>query len=122
VLEASRELAIQAILERIDLAGIEEDARPFPFQHIQQNVAAWHTDPLAEVEIENRLIAYRVDTEPINLEVFSKGQELYLLFDTLLNSAQNGRVLVLREIENRRTGRRRLSVTRSLGVKGKFGE
>jgi len=28
VLEASRELAIQAILERIDLAGIEEDDRP----------------------------------------------------------------------------------------------
>ena len=28
VLEASRELSIQAMLERIDLAGIEEDDRP----------------------------------------------------------------------------------------------
>ena len=109
VLEASRELAIQATLERIDLAGIEEDALPLALQHIKQNVAAWRTDVEAEIEIESRLVAHRVDTETINLGAFAQGQELYLLFDTLLNSAQSRRVLLLREIENRKTGKRRLT-------------
>ena len=50
VLEASRELSIQAILETTDLAGIEEDDRPRALQHIRQNVVAWRTDPQAETE------------------------------------------------------------------------
>ena len=109
VLEASRELAIQALLERIDLAGIEEDDRPLALQHIKQNVEAWQTDPQAETEIESRLVAHRFDTASINLGAFSQGQELYLLFDTLLNSAQHRRILLLREIENRRIGKRRFA-------------
>lgn len=106
VLEASRELSIQAILERMDLAGIEEDDRPLALQHIKQNVLAWRTDPQAEMEIENRLVTHRFDNESINLGAFSQGQELYLLFDTLLNSAQHRRILLLREIESRRIRKR----------------
>ena len=109
VLDASRELAIQAILERIDLTGIEENSLSLARQHIKQNVAAWRTDVETEIEIESRLVAHRVDTESINLEAFSQGQELYLLFDTLLSSAQSRRILLLREIENRRMGKRRLA-------------
>jgi hypothetical protein len=109
VLDASRELAILAIQERIDLAGIEEDALPRASHQIKKNVAAWRTDPQAEIEIESRLVAHRVDTESINLEAFSQGQELYLLFDTLLNSAQSRRILLLREIETRRIGKRRVT-------------
>jgi len=106
VLEASREPSIQAKLETIDLAGIEEDDRPLARQHINQNVVAWRTDPQAETEIESRLVAHRFDTESINLGAFRQGQELSLLFDTLLNSAQHRRILLLREIENRRIRKR----------------
>jgi hypothetical protein len=109
ILETSREIAIQSMLERIDLAGIDEDSRQPAREYIRQNVAEWRSDPSSAIEIERRLLAHDIDTDTINLEVIVRSRELYLLFDTLLNSAQNRRIALQREIESRRFGRRRIA-------------
>jgi len=101
-LETSRKLAKQSILEKIGLAGIDGDNLLPARRHIRQNVAACRSDPSTAMEIESRLLANQVDTSTIDLETIVQSRDLCLLFDTLLGSALNRRILLLREIENRR--------------------
>jgi hypothetical protein len=51
----SRQTAIQSMLERIDLAGIDHEYLPLARHYVMQNVADWRTDPAAAVEIESPL-------------------------------------------------------------------
>ena len=68
----------------------------------------WRNDPTAAIEIEDRLAANGIDCTAINLEVVVQARELFLTFDTLLTAAQTRRMLLVREIDNRRFGKRRL--------------
>jgi hypothetical protein len=64
--------------------------------------ADWRTDAQTAVDIESHLKRsgfYQID---INTEVFAQARELFLLFDQLMQSAQNRRVRLLREICVRR--------------------
>jgi hypothetical protein len=110
LLETSRELAIRASLEKIELSGIDEDGQLAARQHIKKNAATWRSDPLSAIEIERRLLAHEIDIDAVNIEVIVQSRQLYLLFDTLLNTAQNRRIVLLREIEGRRLARRRLNL------------
>lgn len=109
LLQTSREAAIRAGLEKIELAGIHGDGQVAARRYIKKNAAVWRCDPLSAIEIENRLLAHEIDTDAINLEVIIQSRELYLLFDSLLSTAQSRRIVLLREIGGRRLAKRRLS-------------
>jgi hypothetical protein len=109
VLETSRELGIRSVLEQIDLPGIEESDLLPARQYVKQNAAAWRNDPESAREIERRLLKHKVDVDTVNLEVVVQSRELYQLFESLLCSAQHRRILLLREIESRRSNSRRFA-------------
>jgi len=102
VLETYRQQAIERALDRIDLIGIPPDVREEVNYYTRLNALSWRTDPLAATEIENRLAAYGFDQDTINVEVYAQARELFLMFETLLVSAQNRRATLLREINNQR--------------------
>jgi hypothetical protein len=59
-------------------------------------------DPTAASEIETRLAAHGYDSFAINTQVYLQAHDIFLAFEALLNSAQNRRMSLLREINNRR--------------------
>jgi hypothetical protein len=102
LLELYRQSAIEHSLRQIDLAGIPPELEDAPTYHIQQNAQAWRTDPISANEIEARLATYGYDTGAINTEVYLQARETFLVFEALLNTAQNRRLSVLREVNNQR--------------------
>jgi hypothetical protein len=107
VLETYREAAIESVLQRLDLAGISNDFLQSARKYTKQNAAQWRADPQAAAQIERRLASNGIDTETINLEVLVQSRELFLMFDALIQSAQNRRAMLLREINNRRSSARK---------------
>ena len=102
MLKVRRQEAVDAMLQRIDLPGI-----PYPFRQSARdqtrlNAELWRTDPVANAEIENRLITQGIDEGSINAEVLIQSRELFIMFDSLMQSAQSRRILLLREITRRR--------------------
>jgi hypothetical protein len=102
MLEIRRQDAIDAMLQRLDLPGI-----PYPFRQSARdqtrlNAEQWRTDPIANAEIENRLTTHGIDEGSVNAEVLIQSRELFLMFDSLIQSAQTRRILLLREINRRR--------------------
>ncbi|MBR1249296.1 hypothetical protein JQ609_20505 [Bradyrhizobium sp. AUGA SZCCT0169] len=102
MLEVRRKDAIEAMLKRIDLPGIPGAFKQVAQDHTRLNAEAWQIDPDATTEIELRLEKYGVDEGSVNAEVLVQAQELLLLFDGLIQSAQSRRILLLREINRRR--------------------
>ena len=113
VLEMHRQSAIERLLQRLDLPGISLKSLKPARHHIRRNAAQWRDDPEAAAEIEDRLASNGIDSESINLEVFVQSREIFSMFDLLINSAQRRRLLLLREINNRRA-----SVTRFVQLEG----
>jgi hypothetical protein len=103
VLETCRQAAVESALQRLDLAGIPQESLPSARNYTKQNAIQWREDPEAAAEIETRLASNGTDTESINLQVFIQSRELFIMFDTLMHSAQNRRVVLLREISGRRS-------------------
>jgi hypothetical protein len=68
----------------------------------RRTAAEWACDSEAAIEIEARLHRNGVDTTDIDAEVFVQARELFLIFDQLMQSAQNRRIALLREIGIRR--------------------
>jgi hypothetical protein len=102
MLKIRRQDAIEAMLQRLDLPGI-----PYPFRQLARdktrlNAEQWRTDPVANAEIENRLATQGIDEETVNAEVLIQSRELFVMFDSLMQSAQTRRILLLREINRRR--------------------
>ena len=102
MLKVRRQDAIDAMLQRIDLPGI-----PYPFRQSARdqtrlNAEQWRTDSVASAEIENRLAAQGIDEGSVNAEVLIQSRELFIMFDSLMQSAQTRRILLLREINRRR--------------------
>jgi hypothetical protein len=107
VLETHRQRAIEQVLLRIDCAGIPAASQEMALRHIQQNAARWQDDPQAAIEIEARLASYGFDTCSIDMEVLVQAREIFVMLESLMHSAQNRRINVLREINARRSVGRR---------------
>jgi hypothetical protein len=102
LLEHFREQAIEQTLRHIDLAGLPSETEDHARYQIQRNARIWRMDPTAASEIETRLAAYGYDSFAINTQVYLQARDIFLAFEALLNSAQNRRMSLLREINNRR--------------------
>jgi hypothetical protein len=100
--EIYREAAVESLLQRIDGLGIPPASREMAQRHTRRNVEQWRDDPIAAAEIEARLKARGIDATSINIEVFVQALDLFVMFDSLMRSAQNRRIVLLREIAARR--------------------
>jgi hypothetical protein len=102
MLKIRRQDAIAAMLQRLDLPGIPHAFRQSARDQTNLNAEQWRTDPIANAEIETRLATQGIDEGSVNAEVLIQCRELFILFDGLMQSAQNRRILLLREINRRR--------------------
>jgi hypothetical protein len=84
-------------------------------QHAPRAAADWRADPQAAVDIEAHLERSGFDQIDINAQVVAQVRELLAMFDQLMQSAQNPRVALLREICVRREfAKRALAAVRML--------
>lgn len=102
LLESYREKAIEATLRRIDVVGIPPEFRDVADLYTIQNALDWRLDPAAARDIDARLASYGIDQHAISMEVYVQAHDVSLLFESLLNTAQMKRSLLLREIESYR--------------------
>lgn len=102
ILETYRQAAIEAILQRLDGAGIAAHATESMLAQTRRNAMQWREDPDAAVEIEARLKRYGFDAVVINAEVHVQGRDRLEMFDVLMQRAQQRRIMLLREIGIRR--------------------
>jgi hypothetical protein len=99
LLEHYRQKAIEHGLRCIDLAGIPPEVQQIANHHIRQNAQTWRVDPKAASEIAGRLAAHGFDEHSVNMQVYLEAADLFLTFEGLLNSAQNRRLSLLREVD-----------------------
>ena len=102
MLKIRRQDAIDVLLQRLDLPGIPHPFRQSAREQTRLNAEQWRTDPVANAEIENRLTTQGMDEASVNAEVLIQSRELLIMFDSLMQSAQTRRILLLREINRRR--------------------
>jgi hypothetical protein len=102
LLATYRHKAIEAILRRIDMAGLAPDFEDEAEYYTRQNALSWRLDPIATTEIEARLASYGFDQHSINTDVYVQAREIFVLFESLLNAAQARRLLLIREIKKHR--------------------
>jgi hypothetical protein len=102
VLENYRQKAIEQALRRIDCAGIPAAYEDTARHYTKQNALSWRHDREAAAEIEARLASYGFDQNMIS-EVFVQAREVFFMFESLLISAQQRRIVLLREINGRRS-------------------
>lgn len=107
ILDAHRAAAIEAILQRLDGAGMPAEAGPIVQMQARRTATEWRDDPEAAADIEARLYRSGIDSNDINAEVFVQARELFDVFDRLIHLAQNRRIALLREISIRREFARR---------------
>ena len=110
VLETSRQRAVASVLSRIDLLGIPLDCRQQAQHRTELNADAWRSDHETRLEIEQRLTAHGFDPCAINAEVHIQARELYLMFESLMISAQQRRATLFREIKYHRQASRSTSI------------
>jgi hypothetical protein len=109
VLETHRVRAVEQMLRRVDCAGIPVAARQLACEHTQRNAARWSDDPAAAADIEAHLASYGFDAAAIDMEVIVHAREIFIMFDSLMHSAQSRRVFLLREINARRSFGKRMA-------------
>ncbi|WP_235983954.1 hypothetical protein [Bradyrhizobium australiense] len=98
LLEHYRETAIEQTLRHIDLAELPPEMEAAARCQIRRNARIWRIDPTAAREIDVRLATYGYDSNAINTQVYLQARDVFLAFEALLNSAQNRRMSLLREI------------------------
>jgi hypothetical protein len=99
ILMQYREQAIEQCLRRIDLLEIPPEADGLARQQIRRNAWCWRSDKGAADEIESRLAAHGFDQSTISAESLTQAREFFLLFQSLLDTAQSRRVSILRDIK-----------------------
>ena len=102
LLDHYRETAIEQTLRHIDLAELPPEMEDATRYQIRRNARIWRIDPTTAREIDVRLATYGYDLNAINTQVYLQARDVFLAFEALLNSAQNRRVSLLREMNNRR--------------------
>jgi hypothetical protein len=70
--------------------------------YCEQAADDWCRDPGAASEIDARLQRNGFDLVTVNAEVFLQARESFGWFDATMHSAQNRRILLIREIAIRR--------------------
>jgi hypothetical protein len=100
LLEVYRQKAIEAALNRIDLAGIAPELRSKAAIYTSLNALGWRVDPCATPEIDIRLASHGFDLHAVNVEVFVQARETFLLFESLIHGAQARRMILLKEIRS----------------------
>ena len=103
LLQTYRRDAIEQALRRIDLVGIPSEQAGVATYQTKRTAADWAEDPKAACEIEARLAARGYDQHALNMSVHVQARELFYMFENLLNSAQQGRLVLLREISKHRS-------------------
>jgi serine/threonine protein kinase HipA of HipAB toxin-antitoxin module len=88
VLEVYREAAVESLLQRVDSLGIPPAAQEMAQRRTRRNVEQWREDPTAAAEIEARLKSKGIDAASINIEVFLQARDLFVMFDSMMHSAQ----------------------------------
>jgi len=101
-LQVYRGNAIASLLQRLDGAGMPAQCKLMVQVHCERAATEWCEDREAASEIETRLERNGFDSAAINAEVFAQAQQVFGLFDQLLQSAQHRRIMLLREITTRR--------------------
>ena len=101
-LEQFRIMAIESLLRRMDGSGIAHDASRAVEIHARRSALEWREDPDAAIEIEARLEKFGFDAPAVNAEVYIQARDQLELFDQLMQSAQQRRMVLLREISIRR--------------------
>jgi hypothetical protein len=115
ILALDRSAAIEAIVLRVDGEGLPIEAMSMVRQHARRAAADWRTDSQAAVDIEAHLERSGFNQIDINAQVIAKAHELFCMFDNLMQSSQNRRIQLLREICVRREfGRRARAAMRLL--------
>ena len=102
ILERFRQSAIEHSLRQIDLACIPQELECFATLQTQRNARSWRFDPETARQIEARLAAHGIDVSAINAEVYIQARDAFVIFEALINSTQNRRVSLLREISFQR--------------------
>ena len=102
VLEVYREAAVESLLQRVDSLGIPPAALEMAQRRTRRNVEQWREDPTAAAEIEARLKSKGIDAASINIEVFLQARDLFVMFDSMMHSAQRRQIILLRELASRR--------------------
>lgn len=102
LLDHYREKAMEQSLRHIDLAELPPEMEDAARYHIRRNARIWRVDQTAAREIDVRFATYGYDSNAINTQVYLQARDVLLAFEALLNSAQNRRMSLLREINNRR--------------------
>ena len=100
VLENYRQRAIERTLAQIDSAGIPPHFEEEAHFYVRLNALSWRIDSTAATEIERRLATHGFDPHSISAEVFAQAREIYLMFENLLITAQNRRMMLLAEIQS----------------------
>ena len=106
-LQVHRGNAIASLLQRLDGAGMPTHSRIMVQVYCERAATEWCEDREAASEIEARLERNGFDSAAVNAEVFAQAQQAFGLFDQLMQSAQHRRIMLLREIANRREFERR---------------
>jgi hypothetical protein len=119
-LESFRQVAIEAILRRLDGSGIPEYAAPKMLAQTRRNAQQWREDPLAAAEIEGRLKQYGFDAVAINAEVYVQAERQLEMFENLMQRAQQRRITLLREISVRREFAKRAEAVSDAVITAKF--
>jgi hypothetical protein len=113
VLQEYRHSAIKAILLRLEGAGIPTENLQYLELQVGRSAAEWRDNPQAADEIDARLRRHGFDDNAVNAEIFCQIRGSFAMFDDLMQSAQNRRIVLLREINSRREFSKRLGNFRS---------
>jgi hypothetical protein len=108
VLQEYRHSAIKAILLRLEGAGIPAGNLQFLELQVGRSAAEWRDNPQAADEIDARLRRHGFDDSAVNAEIFCQVRGAYAMLNDLMHSAQNRRMILLREITSRRGFSKRL--------------
>jgi hypothetical protein len=106
-LESFRQVAIEAILRRLDGSGIPDYAARTMLAQTRRNAQQWREDPVAAAEIEGRLEQHGFDAVAINAELYVQAERQLEMFENLMQRAHQRRIVLLREISVRREFARR---------------
>ncbi len=119
-LEAFRVVAVEMVLRRVDGYGVPQDGTVAVQAYCRCNASQWRDDPEAAAEIEARLQRFGFDAIALNAAVYNEARVQFEMFDTLLQRAQQRRMVLLREISVRREFAKRVEKVSERVIRREF--
>jgi hypothetical protein len=100
-LELFRVKAVEALLLRLDGAGIHGDMERLK-RLTRRNAIEWQSDRTAATDIENRLKHDGFDLLAINAEIYTQARDVIGMFESLTHAAQHRRSALIKEFRSGR--------------------